>query len=110
MIVIGVLIMIPSWFEVAAYIPGNYGTPFHYYGMAFHLCQDDEVWFKKHAARRRVAANDGKNRSHGSKSLKRRSNSWMAAEKAGLRSEPYPNGSPPAPALFTGTSPTRAIC
>src|ERR1700733_6113479 len=107
MIVIGVFIMIPSWFEVAAYFPGNYGTSFHYYGMTFHLCQD-EVWLKKHAARNRVAANGGKNRSPGSKSLKPRSSFWMAAEKVGLRSAPFPNGSPPAPVLFTGTSPTRA--
>src|ERR1700681_3695291 len=93
MIVIGVFTMIPSGFEVATYFPSNYGTSFHYYGMTFHLCQD-EVWFKKHAARRRVAVNDEKNRSHGSKSLKRRSSFWMAAEKAGLRFAPCPNGSP----------------
>ena len=41
MIVIGAFGMIPSWFEIVAYFPRNYGTSFHYYdyyGMAFHLC------------------------------------------------------------------------
>ncbi len=52
----------------------------------FHLCQD-EVWLNKARGKkdeqqpttRRIAL-------HGSRSLKRRSSFWMAAEKAGLRS------------------------